>query len=101
MQRLFGVQPVGLDSLLSIVRIQVDKLVSRAKEQALKIKVDPAVLEWLAKRGYDPQFGARPMKRLIQRDVGNLLSRVILKGEFNTEKEYTLSLKDDHPVLKG
>ncbi|HNN75964.1 MAG TPA: ATP-dependent chaperone ClpB [Leptospiraceae bacterium] len=94
-------QPVGLDSLLSIVRIQVDKLVSRAKEQALKIKVDPAVLEWLAKRGYDPQFGARPMKRLIQRDVGNLLSRVILKGEFNTEKEYTLSLKDDHPVLKG
>jgi hypothetical protein len=33
--------------------------------------------------------------------VGNLLSRVILKGEFNTEKEYTLSLKDDHPVLKG
>jgi len=94
-------QPVNLESLLSIVGIQVGKLVDRAKEQSLKLKVDPKLLEWLAKRGYDPQFGARPMKRLIQKDVGNLLSRVILKGEFDTSKEYTLSLKDDRPVLKG
>lgn len=94
-------QPVTLESLLSIVKIQVDKLIARALEQSLKLKVDPALLEWLAKRGHDPQFGARPLKRLIQKDVGNLLSRVILKGEFDTQKTYTLSLKDDHPVLKG
>ncbi|MCE9599278.1 MAG: type VI secretion system ATPase TssH, partial [Spirochaetia bacterium] len=94
-------QPVSLESLLTIVKIQVDKLIARALEQSLKLKVDPALLEWLAKRGHDPQFGARPLKRLIQKDVGNLLSRIILKGEFDTQKTYTLSLKDDHPVLKG
>lgn len=93
--------PVTIESLMSIVRIQVQKLVDRAKEQGLKLKVDSGMLEWLAKRGYDPQFGARPMKRLIQKDVGNVLSRVILKGEFDGQKEYTLGLKDDHVVLKG
>lgn len=91
--------PVSLESLSEIVHIQLDMLLARAKEQGLQVKVKPDVVEWLAKRGYDPQFGARPLKRLIQSAVGNLLSRFILQGDFDPEKEYVLGIKKDQLAL--
>ncbi|MCB1320141.1 MAG: AAA family ATPase, partial [Leptospiraceae bacterium] len=93
-------QPIGMESLLKIVRLQVQMLIERAAEQGLKLTIDENVMEHLARRGYDPVFGARPLKRLIQNTLGNMLSRVILKGEFKTEKEYTLVLEDDKFKLK-
>ncbi len=92
--------PIGKESMMSIVRIQTEKLIRRAREQGLKVKVHKDVLENLAERGYDPQFGARPLKRLIQKDVGNLLSRVILEGEFDASGEYSLVLKDGVITVK-
>jgi ATP-dependent Clp protease ATP-binding subunit ClpB len=91
---------IGMESMLAIVRIQTEKLIRRSREQGLKVKVHKDVLENLATRGYDPQFGARPLKRLIQKDVGNLLSRIILQGEFDAEKEYSLVMKDGVIALK-
>ena len=93
--------PVSMEALLQIVRLQVELLVKRAAEQGLHVKVDEKTLESLARRGYDPQFGARPLKRLIQREVGNLLSRVILQGEFSTEQTYHLSGEGDSIKLKA
>jgi ATP-dependent Clp protease ATP-binding subunit ClpB len=87
--------PITEESLLQIVRIQLKQLVDRASEQGLKIKIEKPVLEWLAKRGYDPQFGARPLKRLIQREVGNLLARFILNGSFDTDRDYILKVEGE------
>ena len=83
-------EPISKDSLQQIVKIQIKQLVERSKEQGLHLKIEKPVIEWLAERGYDPQFGARPLKRLIQKEVGNLLARFILTGQFDTEKEYVL-----------
>jgi len=94
-------QPISLESLLKIVEIQLSLILARAKEQGLRVIAGPEVIEWLAKRGYDSQFGARPLKRLIQKEAGNLLSRVILKGDYTKEKEYTLVLSGDTLKLKG
>lgn len=94
-------QPISRESLASIVKIQIDLFLARAVEQGLKVDVDPQVIEWLGERGYDPQFGARPIKRLIQKEVAGLLSRVILKGEYSTEKEYTLIRHGEGLKLKG
>ncbi|MDH5655321.1 MAG: ATP-dependent chaperone ClpB [Spirochaetia bacterium] len=91
--------PVTLESLLSIVKIQVDILIDRAKESGIAIKADAKVMEWLAKRGYDPQFGARPLKRLIQKELGNMLSRYILKGDFSQDKTYQLKVKNEELIL--
>jgi ATP-dependent Clp protease ATP-binding subunit ClpB len=93
-------QPVSLDSLLKIVQLQTDLVLKRAAEQGLRVKAPAGILEWLAKRGYDPQFGARPLKRLVQQSVGNLLSRVILKGEFDADKTYELALDGEKLKLK-
>ncbi|MBW7858790.1 MAG: AAA family ATPase, partial [Leptonema sp. (in: Bacteria)] len=87
--------PISEDALHKIVKIQLRQLVERAAEQDLTIKVDKPVVDWLAKRGYDPQFGARPLKRLIQREAGNLLARFMLAGNFDSEKEYILKADND------
>lgn len=94
-------QPIGVDSLRKIVRVQLDLLLARAKEQGLQVKVQDDVIDYLGERGYDPQFGARPLKRLLQREAGGLLSRVILKGEFDPEKQYRLVAKDGKLKLAG
>lgn len=87
--------PISEESLVHIVKIQLKQLIDRAAEKGLKVKIEKPVLDWLAKRGYDPQFGARPLKRLIQREVGNLLARFILAGNFDTEREYVLKAEGE------
>lgn len=92
--------PISVESLKSIVKIQIRQLLSRARDKGLKLKVEGAVIEALAKRGYDPQFGARPLKRLIQKDVGNLLSHKILKGDYTSDKEYKLVYDKENFAIK-
>ena len=87
-------QPISKESLRKIVRVQLDELIARAKEQGLLVQASDAVVDYLGERGYDAQFGARPLKRLLQREAGGLLSRIILKGDFSAEKEHKLVVKD-------
>ena len=56
-------EPIGMESLLQIVGIQVELLLARAREQGLHVKVPEKILKSFAEQGYDPQFGARPLKR--------------------------------------
>ncbi len=94
-------QPISMESLLKIVKIQVDLILKRAAEQNLKIEAGNDTLEWLARRGFDAQYGARPLKRLIQKEVGNLLSRFVLKGEYSPDKTYRLAVSGDSIQLKA
>ena len=87
-------QPISKESLRKIVRVQLAHLIARAKEQGLLVSVSDEVVDYLGERGYDAQFGARPLKRLLQREAGGLLSRVILKGEFSSDAEHRLVVKD-------
>src|SRR4051812_7701621 len=66
----------------SIARIQLRYLEQRLAAMDMKLEVSPAALEELAKVGFDPVFGARPLKRAIQQRIGNPLSRLILEGRF-------------------
>ena len=84
---------INQKSLELIVTSQIDDLLIRAKEQGLNLKIEKKALQWLAKNGYDLEFGVRPLKRLIQQKVANLLSTVILKGEYKTNKIYKLTIE--------
>ncbi len=86
-------KPISKESLRRIVQVQLDQLIARAREQGLTVEVTTEVVDYLGERGYDPQFGARPLKRLLQREAGGLLSRVILKGDFSPDKTYRLVVK--------
>jgi len=72
--------PLSIDELGSIVDLQVQRLGERLADRRLTLEVTPAAREWLALEGYDPSYGARPLRRLIQREIGDKLARLLLAG---------------------
>jgi ATP-dependent Clp protease ATP-binding subunit ClpB len=75
-------EPLSSEALREIVALELRKLTRRLEERDLKLTADPAVLDLLAREGYDPVYGARPLRRLIERRVQNPMARRMLSGEF-------------------
>ncbi|MCR6688343.1 ATP-dependent chaperone ClpB [Cellulomonas sp.] len=73
--------PLSLEEIGHIVELQVDALGRRLRDRRLTLDVTPAAREWLALEGYDPAYGARPLRRLVQRQIGDNLARALLAGE--------------------
>ncbi|MFE7632049.1 ATP-dependent chaperone ClpB [Kocuria sp. NPDC057446] len=72
--------PLSTSDLSKIVDIQVAQLAERLGQRRLGLEVTPAATEWLGITGYDPAYGARPLRRLVQREIGDKLARAILSG---------------------
>ncbi|MCI2265213.1 ATP-dependent chaperone ClpB [Sediminivirga luteola] len=72
---------LSMDELSRIVKLQIDGLAERLRARRLSLEVTPAAAEWLALEGYDPAYGARPLRRLVQRNIGDQLARKLLSGE--------------------
>ncbi len=72
---------LGADELTHIVDIQVDQLARRLSARRLTLEVTPGAREWLALGGFDPVYGARPLRRLVQSAIGDSLARALLAGE--------------------
>ncbi|MCK2034719.1 AAA family ATPase [Microbacterium sp. SSW1-49] len=73
-------QALSEDDLAQIVELSVDQLHTRLRDRRLTLAVTPDARSWLAERGYDPMFGARPLRRLIQSEVQNKLATALLSG---------------------
>ncbi|WP_017544279.1 ATP-dependent chaperone ClpB [Nocardiopsis prasina] len=74
---------LSTEDLTRIVDLQVDKLARRLADRQLTLSVTPAAREWLALTGYDPNYGARPLRRLVQSSIGDPLARELLSGELS------------------
>ena len=74
-------KPLSQDQIGQIVEIQLDQVNDRLGDRQMHLEVTPAAREWLAERGFEPAFGARPLKRLIQREVLDRLARLVLSGD--------------------
>ncbi len=74
---------LSTDELSRIVDLQVDRLAKRLADRRLTLTVTQAAREWLALTGFDPQFGARPLRRLVQSAIGDQLARALLAGEIS------------------
>jgi len=72
---------LGTEELTRIVQLQVAQLARRLADRRLTLDVTPAAREWLALTGYDPAYGARPLRRLVQREIGDQLARSLLAGD--------------------
>ncbi|MGO1183129.1 MAG: ATP-dependent chaperone ClpB [Micrococcaceae bacterium] len=72
---------LGVEDLTRIVDLQVQVLADRLTERRLSLEVTDAAKEWLALTGYDPAYGARPLRRLIQREIGDQLAKALLRGD--------------------
>jgi ATP-dependent Clp protease ATP-binding subunit ClpB len=73
--------PLGKDEIAAIVDIQIRLLRQRLADRKLTVTLSPAAREYLAVKGFDPSYGARPLKRLIQREVQDALAMKLLAGE--------------------
>ncbi|QNN83267.1 AAA family ATPase [Brachybacterium sp. Z12] len=69
------------EQLTHIVTLQVDEVAARLRDRRISLEVDEAATSWLAAEGFDPLYGARPLKRLVQKEIGDGLARLILTGE--------------------
>jgi ATP-dependent Clp protease ATP-binding subunit ClpB len=86
-------QSLDEEELARIVDIQLERLGKRLAQQNLTLDVDKAAKKLLAKEGYDPQFGARPLKRAIQASIENPLAKRILEGEFGAKDTVKIAAK--------
>ena len=75
--------PLGTDELTEIVDLQIARMQERLADRRITLSVTPAALEWLALTGFDPIYGARPLRRLVQSAIGDQLARALLAGEIH------------------
>lgn len=92
--------PLSKENIAEIVEIQLQKVVQRLEHKKITLNIDPAVNVFLAERGYDVTFGARPLKRLIQTEILNKLSMEIIKGTIKDGDGVRLSI-DNGSVAIG
>ncbi|MGZ5688679.1 MAG: ATP-dependent chaperone ClpB [Caldimonas sp.] len=87
-------------NILAIAKIQLRVLESRLEKMDMKLEVTPRALAQLAKAGFDPVFGARPLKRAIQRDIENPVSKLILEGRFGPKDVIPVDYEDGRFVFE-
>jgi ATP-dependent Clp protease ATP-binding subunit ClpB len=83
---------LGIEEIKAIVEIQMKKLQHRLLERRLQLKMTEKAKEWLAKEGFDPAYGARPLKRVIQKEIQDQLAMKILEGKFKEGDTITVDI---------
>ena len=93
-------RPLTKDQIKEIVRIQLDNIEHMISGYNLKLLVREPAIDWLAEKGYDPQLGARPVKRLIQKEIINELSKEIIGGSVAREDTIKVDVADGHLTFR-
>lgn len=87
--------PLSTDDLGQIVSLYIDRLERRLGERRLQLAVTPDARSWLAERGYDPIYGARPLRRLMQHEIDDRLAKALLAGDIRDGDTVKVDLADD------
>ena len=82
------------DELGQIVTLQVASMAARLKDRRIKLEVDESARQYLAREGYDPAYGARPLRRLVQREIGDPLAKMLLAGKVKEGETVTVTATD-------
>ncbi len=88
-------QALSQDELTFIVDIQLERLRRRLADRRLALEVTPEARQWLASHGYDPVYGARPLRRLVQSAIGDALAKALLSGQIRDGDTVTVSREGD------
>lgn len=94
-------QPLLRSEIKGIINIQLQQLKDMVAKNGMILEFSDYALEYLSVQGYDPQFGARPLKRLIQKEIINLLSKKILGGEIDKSKPVLIDVFDGVVVIRN
>ena len=91
--------PLAANELNRIADMQLGRLKARLEERSITLLITSEALTALGERGYDPIYGARPLKRIIQNEVETPLSKLLIKGEVKDGDEVVVDYKDDNIVI--
>ena len=94
-------QPLMRSEIKGIINIQLQQLKDMVAKNGMILEFSDYALEYLSVQGYDPQFGARPLKRLIQKEIINLLSKKILAGDIDKSKPVLIDVFDGVVVIRN
>jgi ATP-dependent Clp protease ATP-binding subunit ClpB len=92
--------PLGKEQVRGIVKLQLRMLGQRLSQQDIHLKVTPDAMGYLSQRGFDPQYGARPVKRVVQKEVLNELSRYLLAGKLDKSIPLVMDVFDGQVVFR-
>ncbi|MGA2527985.1 MAG: AAA family ATPase [Acidimicrobiales bacterium] len=92
-------RPLGREDLFAIVGIQLAELKRRLEARRITLEVTPEAEMWLGDHGYDPEFGARPLRRIIQREIGDPLAIALLEGRYSQDDTVRVEVEGDKLVL--
>ncbi|NRA12320.1 MAG: AAA family ATPase, partial [Crocinitomicaceae bacterium] len=92
--------PLTKGNIKDIAKIQLNNLIEKLRDQGINLAIKEEAFNWIAEIGYDPFFGARPIKRVIQKNVMNELSKAILSDTIDTTKNVVLDIFDDQIVFR-
>ncbi len=93
--------PLSQDNIKQIVKLQLNSVKKMIAEQNITLDATDEAIDYLARKGYQPEFGARPVKRVIQKEVLNQLSKEILSGKITTDSIILLDAFDDKLVFRN
>ena len=94
-------KPLTKDNIAGIVDLVIDELNARLKEKELKVELTKKAKDFVIESGYDPVYGARPLKRFIQKNVETLAAKTILEGDISLGETLVFDVKDDKLVVKN
>lgn len=94
-------EPLNVEEIEQVVRIQLDSVIKMLKSNGVDLKFTDEAIGWIAQMGFDPEFGARPVKRVIQRTVLDTLSRQLLGGTIDKSSPIIIGLKDGELDFKN
>lgn len=92
-------KPLTYEEIIKIVEMHFSNLATAMLENKIKIEISDEAVKWIARLGYDPQFGARPIKRIMQRTITNELSRQLLAGNINNGKLVRIDKNEDKLIF--
>ena len=93
--------PLSKDNIREIVRIQMDILRKKLEDDNIQLSFTKAFEDDMVENGYDPEYGARPVKRLIQRELVNQLAKEILEGKIRKDSKIVVDCKDGETILRN
>ena len=92
-------RPLTRDQIREIVRKQFGRVAAMLEEKGLRSEITDRAVAWLADRGFDPLFGARPVKRLIQKEIVNELSRELIAGTIDRNKSVRIDVQSGGLII--
>jgi ATP-dependent Clp protease ATP-binding subunit ClpA len=90
---------LGKETMTKVVEKFIDELREQVKEKAVRIKIDKAAIDWLIEKGFDPKMGARPLQRVIDKEIKRDLAKMMLFGDLKSGGWLTITVADDKIVL--